>query len=143
MPYSKLLVHIVWATKNRSPFLKDDVRHLIQQHILSNAKKKEIFIEIINGHLNHMHCLISLGNDQKLSDVIRLIKGESSFWVNKQKLISERFCWQDEYYAISVSPSNRDIVINYIKNQEKHHRRVSLQEEYDEFIEKFNIKGLG
>jgi CRISPR/Cas system-associated endonuclease/helicase Cas3 len=80
--------------------------------------------------------LISLGADQTLQKVMQLIKGESSFWVNKQQLTEEKF----ECFAVSVSESVIDKVRNYIKNQENHHRKKSYQEEYDEFISKYDFQ---
>lgn len=71
---------------------------------------------------------------------MQLIKGESSYWINKQKLTPEKFEWQDEYFAVSVSESNIDIVRDYIKNQEEHHRHKTFADEYDELIEKFGFK---
>jgi REP element-mobilizing transposase RayT len=69
-----------------------------------------------------------------------LIKGESSFWINKNKLTIEKFEWQDEYFAVSVSESMLDKVRDYIKNQEEHHRKKTFQEEYDEFISKYGFE---
>jgi putative transposase len=70
---------------------------------------------------------------------MHLIKGESSFWINKNKLTKEKFEWQDEYFAVSVSESVVDKVRDYIKKQEIHHEKKSFQEEYDEFISKFGF----
>jgi REP element-mobilizing transposase RayT len=64
-----------------------------------------------------------------LSDVIRLIKGESSFWVNSTKLSKFKFEWQDEYIAVSVSDSIIEKVRNYIRNQEEHHK-INFMDEY-------------
>ena len=63
-----------------------------------------------------------------------MIKGESSFWVNKTQLCTQKFEWQDEYFAVSVSQSQLETVRNYIKNQEHHHRKKTFQDEYEEFI---------
>ena len=71
---------------------------------------------------------------------MQLIKGESSFWVNQQQLTKEKFEWQDEYFAVSVSESVIGKVRNYIKNQEDHHRKKSYREKYDEFISKYNFQ---
>jgi putative transposase len=68
-----------------------------------------------------------------------LIKGESSFWVNKEKLTREKFEWQDEYIALSVSESGVENVRKYIYNQEEHHRKKTFGEEYQEFL---RIHGL-
>jgi len=71
---------------------------------------------------------------------MQLIKGESSFWINKNQLTKEKFSWQDEYFAVSVSESMIESVRNYIKNQEIHHKKKSFADEYQEFIDKYNFK---
>ena len=71
---------------------------------------------------------------------MQLIKGESSHWINQQKLTLEKFEWQDEYFAVSVSESMVDRVRNYIKNQEVHHAKKTFQEEYDLFFERYSFK---
>ena len=73
---------------------------------------------------------------------MQLIKGESSFWINKHQLTKQKFEWQDEYFAVSVSESVVDKVRNYIKNQEIHHAKKTFQEEYDEFIDKYGFKKI-
>jgi REP element-mobilizing transposase RayT len=65
---------------------------------------------------------------------MQLIKGESAYWFNNQKFILEKFQWQDEYFAISVSETSIERVRNYIKNQETHHQKKSSQQEYDKLI---------
>lgn len=106
----------------------------VWNHIRANAKEKGIYVDFVNGYSDHCHCLVSLGSDQSLQQVMQMIKGESSYWINKNRLTKEKFRWQDEYYAVSVSESNIDRVREYIKNQEKHHHKKSFQEEHDEFI---------
>lgn len=68
-----------------------------------------------------------------------MIKGESSFWINKNNLTKEKFEWQDEYFAVSVSESMIETIRNYIKNQEDHHSRKTFQQEYNEFIDKYKF----
>ncbi len=101
---------------------------------------KIYLIEIVNGHSEHVHCLFRLRNDQTISKVMQLIKGESSFWINQQKLAKTKFQWQEEYFAVSVSESKVDTVRKYIKTQEEHHRKKAFREEYEEFIEKYNVQ---
>ena len=135
MPYVKVYIHFVWSTKNRVPFLSSkELRVKVWDHIRENAKTKGVFLDFVSGYSDHCHCLVSMGINQTIQKVAQLIKGESSFWVNKNQLITEKFEWQDEYFAVSVSESMLDRVRNYIKNQEEHHRKKSFQEEYDEFI---------
>jgi putative transposase len=141
MAYIKVYIHFVWSTKDRVPHLRTpEIRKAVWKHIQDNAKAKGIFIDFINGYAEHCHCLVSLGYDQTIEKVMQLIKGESSFWINKQQLISDRFEWQDEYFAVSVSESVIDKVRNYIKNQDGHHHHQSFQDEYDELIKKFGFQ---
>jgi len=141
MPFVKVYIHFVWSTKNRYPYLNTrELRVKVWNHIRENAKAKGIFIDFINGYTDHCHCLISLGTDQTIQKVMQLIKGESSFWINKNKLTIDKFEWQDEYFAVSVSESMVDKVRDYIKNQEEHHRKKTFQEEYDEFISKYGFE---
>jgi putative transposase len=121
--------------KNRYPFLNTkELRYQVWQHIRENAKQKGIFIDFVNGYSDHCHCLVSMGLDQTIQKVMQLIKGESSFWINKNKLTAQKFEWQDEYYAVSVSESILDKVRLYIKNHESHHSKKTYQQEYEEFI---------
>lgn len=103
MSYVKIWVHLVFATKNREPLLTKNIRSKIYNHIVENCIEKSIFLQTINVHIDYLHCLISLGKDQSIAKVAQLIKGESSFWINKNQLIEERFIWQDDYFAVSVS----------------------------------------
>jgi putative transposase len=134
MSYVKNWLHCVWGTKNRVPVLGDSLKKEIINHIRTNAKEKDIYIDTINGYSEHLHCLISLNPDQSLAGVIQLIKGESSFWINKTGMTRYKFGWAVEYFAVSVSESHLPIVRSYIKNQEEHHRKKTWDEEYKEFL---------
>ncbi len=79
MPFVKVWIHFVWSTKNREPYLRDEIRQTVFQHIRENAQKKGIYLDLINGYTDHVHCLISLGTDQTIEKIMQLIKGESSF----------------------------------------------------------------
>ena len=140
MPFIKIYIHLVWSTYQRLPLLNSkELRYKVWKHIKENSKEKEIFIDTINGFSDHFHCLISLSSNQNIEKVVQLLKGESSFWINKNNLTEEKFAWQDEYFAVSVSESMIEKVRNYIINQEKHHLTKSFSEEYEEFISKYNF----
>ena len=140
MPYIKVYIHFVWSTKNRERFLDSpELRRKVWEHIKENAAPRGIFVDTVNGYHDHCHCLISMGPDQPMSKVMQLIKGESSYWINKQNLTSRRFEWQTEYFAISVSESIVGKVRDYIRNQEEHHKAIPYQQEYNQFID---IAGL-
>jgi putative transposase len=143
MPFVKVWIHFVWSTKNREPFLTNEIRQQVLSHIQENAKEKHIYIDTINCYTDHVHCLISLGIKQNMADIMRLVKGESSFWINKNKLCAGRFEWQEEYFAVSVSESMVDRVRTYINNQEEHHRQKTFLEESEEFINKYDFQKFG
>ena len=140
MPFIKIWIHAVWATKNRAPLLEKSLRKSVISHIRENAKAKNIYIDSIDGYVDHLHCLISLKGEQSISMIVQLIKGESSFWINQQKWIPDRFAWQTEFFAVSVGESQVKSVRNYINQQGQHHSKMSFQEEYDEFMEKYEFE---
>lgn len=141
MPFVKVYIHFVWSTKDRVPYLETlDLRNKMWQHIKENSLKKDIHIDFVNGYNDHCHCLVSLGSDQTISKIMQLLKGESAFWFNKQNFILDKFQWQDEYYAMSVSESAIEKVRNYITKQETHHQKRTYQQEQIEIIEKFGFQ---
>jgi len=142
MPYIKIWIHLIWATKNRLPLLNNDIKSKIFEHIRINAKQKSIYLDFINGCSDHVHALISMNADQSISKIAQLLKGESSHWINKNQLVKEHFAWQEEYIAVSVSYNGIDNVREYIKNQENHHRQKSFSEEWNLFIEKYGFEVL-
>ncbi len=134
MPYTKILIHYIWATKNREHIISKELKPLLLNHIKENSITKGIFIDTLNCVSDHIHLLVSLGTEQTIAKTAMLIKGESSFWTNRQKIIKNNFEWQDEYIALSVSYSAFDKVRTYILNQEEHHKKKTYLEEYNEFL---------
>ncbi|MDR3679917.1 MAG: IS200/IS605 family transposase [Flavipsychrobacter sp.] len=139
MAYVKVWIHAVWGTKNRLPILTPETRPILFQHIKNNAVDKSFYIDFVNGYTDHVHCLFALNADMTIAKTLQLIKGESSFWANNQKLVEPKLEWADEYFAVSVSESMIDTVRNYIKNQEEHHKKITFQQEYNSFITKYNF----
>ena len=134
MSWTSIWIHLVFSTKNREPYLQNkEIRGKIFQHIRENAKEKDIWIDTINGYHDHAHCLISLNKDQSISKVAQLIKGESSNWINKNKIIKSKFVWQDDYWAVSVSESLLKEVRKYIFEQDVHHKKITFAEEVEKF----------
>lgn len=139
MSYVKVMIHAVWGTKNHTPVLSENVLQKLIQHINENAKEKQIFIDAINGSEDHIHCLFGLNADVSISKTMQLIKGESAFWMNKQKLIKTKFEWADEYFAVSVSESVVPKVRAYVNNQTEHHKKKTWAKEYEEFMKSYNF----
>lgn len=143
MPYTKIWIHLVWSTKDRRRVITADLKLKLIEHIISNCQLKEIIIEEINCVSDHIHILIRLHPDQNVSKVVQLIKGESSFWINKNKLIAGKFEWQSEYLAVSVSETIVNKVKAYIRNQENHHQRKSFTGELNEILKQLGYPEIG
>jgi len=144
MSWVSIWIHFVFSTKNREPYLySKEIRKKTFKQIRENAKTKNIWIDTINGFNDHAHCLISLNKDQNISKVAQLIKGESSNWINKNKVIKHKFIWQDDYWATSVSESHLKEIRKYILEQEEHHKKITFAEEVEKFMKKYGWKYLG
>ena len=144
MPFIKIYVHLVFTTKNSYEFLDTPEKRMkVWKHIKENAVEKGVFIDAVNGYSQHCHCLVSLGSNQTIAEVAQLIKGESSFWINKNNITDKKFGWQSEYWAVSVSESIIPNVRNYIFRQEQHHSKKSYEDECREFEDKYKMDKLG
>ncbi|MDP2207873.1 MAG: transposase [Bacteroidota bacterium] len=140
MSWVRVWIHLVFSTKNWEPFLNSkEIRNKVFQHIKQNAEEKGIWLDCINGYHDNVHCLISLNKDQTISKVAQLIKGESSFWINQNKITNQKFVWQDDYWAVSVSESHLHELREYIYQQEKHHTKKTFTEEVKEFVAKYGF----
>jgi REP element-mobilizing transposase RayT len=93
----------------------------------------------INGMSDHIHILVGLNPAQSISNLLQDIKGSSSKWINQKRLVKGRFEWQEGYGAFSYSQSQIKDVIAYIENQEEHHKKRSFNEEYLDFLKKFEV----
>ena len=104
--------------------------------IISNHGHKVL---AINGMPDHVHVFFGMRPTQSLSDVMQDLKGDSSKWINQKGFVIGRFSWQEGYGAFSYSKSHVNAVIEYVKNQEEHHRNKTFIEEYHEFLKKFEV----
>ena len=140
MSYIKIYVHFVWSTKNREPLLTEDIRHRVFEHIRENAERKNIYIDFIGGYTDHLHCLVSLNDTLSIGKIAQLLKGESSHWINRNKLTKTRFAWQDEYFAVGVGDDKLQIVRDYIANQERHHAKITFAQEHNQFVNRYGFE---
>ena len=139
MSFVKIMVHAVWGTKYRSDILADEIREKVCDHIRSNAKTKNIFIDTIDGYTDHLHCLAELNPELSIARQMQLIKGESSHWINRNLSLPIQFSWAEDYYAVSVDENSVDAVRAYINNQREHHRKLSFQEELDQIKKQIGL----
>ena len=139
MSYVKIMIHSVWGTKNRSSLINPSAKNKLLNHIRENAKKQGIFIDTINSQPDHVHCLFALNATMSVSTALNLIKGEASRWANKERIIKPKLEWADEYFAASVSESQLPKVRQYILNQDEHHRKVTFQQEFNNFMKGYGL----
>ncbi len=131
--YTKIWIHFIWSTHNREQSLIDkEFRKELSSHLKTYSREKGIFLKQNYVNPEHVHALINLPTKISIEETMRLLKGESSHWVNER--INFKFQWRRGYGAFSVSESQISKVVNYIVNQEKHHTKKSFEDEYKEFI---------
>ncbi|MGH7143688.1 MAG: IS200/IS605 family transposase [Planctomycetota bacterium] len=138
--YTQITYHIVFSTKNRAPALLPENRRELFRYIWGILKNKKSTLIRINGVADHLHILTSLHPTVALADLVREIKVSSSLWIRQKKLFPEFSGWQDSYAAFTCAMADRSRLINYIKNQEEHHRQKSFQEELREFLIREGVK---
>ena len=137
--YTRCWLHIVWATIERRPLLPKSAAAKLSEHLHDYAKEKGIYMKINFVNADHTHVLIDLPASKAMDEVVQLLKGESSHWVNENNLISGKFGWQRGYGAFSVSHSGVDDVCGYIANQEEHHRKKTFTDELKQFVERYGL----
>ena len=115
-------------------------RQQLFDHIKENALRKDIYLDMINGYTDHVHCLVWLSAGQTVDGVAHLLKGESAYWFNNHSgIVHEKLKWQDHYFAASVGLSALEKVRTYIANQEAHHAKTSFANEYEEMMKQFLV----
>ncbi len=137
--YTQLYFHVVFAVKRRNNFISEQWKDELYKYISGIIANKDQKLMIVNGMPNHIHLLIGTKPNSNLSDLIRDIKANSSKWINEKKLTPMKFEWQTGFGAFTVSQSGVAKVIEYIKNQEEHHRNKTFKEEYVEFLKAYEI----
>jgi putative transposase len=138
--YTQIHLQFVFAVKHRNALIdasfKDELYKYITGIITANNHK----LLIINGMSDHIHIFVGMRPTQSVSDLLRDIKANSSKWINEKKFLKVKFEWQEGFGAFSYSKSHVQNVINYIQNQEEHHKKQTFREEYLEFLRLFEIE---
>ncbi len=141
MPQSliKNYIHITFSTENRYPFIKEPIRSELFKYLAGVCKELESYPIIIGGVDDHVHLLINLSQKMALMNLIEKLKVRSSKWIKTKGASYSNFYWQRGYGCFSVNPRQMELVKEYIKNQEDHHKKESFQDEYRAFLLKYNI----
>lgn len=132
--------HCVFSTKERQRIITPELQERLWPFIGGIARQNEMKALEIGGVEDHVHVLLSLPSAMAISKAVQLIKGGSSKWIHDSFPEHCLFSWQKEYGAFSVSVSQLDVVIDYIRNQPEHHRAKTFQEEYLELLRKHRVE---
>lgn len=138
--YTNLLYHIVFSTKQRRPYITEDLREELCRYI-GGIIRAEGGVQLeIGGTSDHIHILAKLKPAISVSEILNKVKSNSSKWANDQKMKVRKFAWQEGYSAFSVSESQVPNLVQYIRSQEEHHRKQSFQEELLALLELHGIE---
>lgn len=130
-------VHLIFSTKGRERWIKDDVRGALHRYMARVLQKLDCHVTLINSVEDHVHLLFDLGRKVAVSEAVEQVKTSSSKWMKTQG--SAGFAWQAGYGAFGVSESNIEAVREYIASQHEHHRQKTFQEEYRAFLERHRV----
>lgn len=139
--YTQIYIQVVFATKGRDIKIGSDARNEIEKYICGIFTAKRQKVLAIYANPDHIHIFFSYKNLQiTIPELMKTVKIESTNFINERKLCFGKFSWQEGYGAFSYAKSQKDKVVNYVLNQEKHHLKKSFKEEYLEMLEAFEIE---
>ncbi|QDV27103.1 IS200/IS605 family transposase [Aureliella helgolandensis] len=138
--HTNLLFHIVYSTKYRRNIINVDIRKRLYEYIGGILRENKGTLLEIGGMPDHVHLLAKLSPSFAISDVLRLVKTNSSKWVNETFAMNSPFAWQRGFGAFSVSMSSVADVEKYVKLQEEHHRKLTFRDEYRLLLKRHGIE---
>lgn len=137
---AKILLHLVFSTKERRPFLKEQaLREELHRYlggILTNLECQPI---IVGGVEDHVHLLFAHSRTATVADVVKELKRGSTVWLKTKSPVLSEFAWQNGYGVFSIGQSQVEDVRAYIAGQEEHHRKISFQEEFRRLLQRYEI----
>lgn len=137
---ANVLVHIVFSTKNRAPFIKSDIENELFPYLASIFKARRSSAHQIGGTADHVHVICSLSRTITIANLLEEVKKSSSKWIKTKGQEYSKFAWQNGYGAFSIGQSQLTIVKKYILRQKEHHIKKTFQEEFREFLQKYQIQ---
>ena len=136
---AKILVHVVFSTKNRSACLGQDIREELYSYMATVLKNLDCPAIQIGGTQDHIHILGVLSKNLSIAQLVEGVKTPTSRWLKSKGVAYGKFHWQSGYGAFSVSQSNVGKVVEYIVHQEEHHREMTFKEELRRFLKKYGV----
>jgi putative transposase len=140
--YTKLWTHAVFSTKNGKPLISHPLEPRLYNYIHEKLLELGCPSRIINGMPDHIHVLFLQNPARSIAEIVKKVKGGSSFWVNDNRLSQQKFSWQAGYAAFAVSESQVQRVFEYITNQKEHHQKETFQEEYHHIVTLHGLKPI-
>ena len=142
MPQSlaRLLVHMVFSTKNREPYITPGIRPDLHAYLASVGRDLGCEVFRVGGVADHVHLAVDLSRTITVAEFVKKVKQTSSVWIKEQPGAFQKFEWQAGYGAFSLGHSQLADLIRYIEGQEEHHRIKTFQEEYREFLARYHIQ---
>ncbi len=137
--FSQIYIQIVFAVKGRENLISRVWEDELHKYIAGIIKGKEQKPIIVNGMPDHIHVFVGLRPSMAISDLVRDVKNNSTNFINDKRLVKGNFSWQEGYGAFSYAHSQIESVYNYILQQKEHHKKKTFNEEYVEFLKKFNV----
>jgi len=137
--YTQIHIQAVFAVQNRVSLLDKSWRGRLYQYMIAIIQNHDHKVLSIGGTEDHVHILFGQRPTHKTSDLIMQVKRDSSEWINENNFVSGRFNWQEGYGAFSHDKFRIPVLVKYIENQEKHHKKRSFREEYIEILKKLGI----
>jgi len=138
--YTQLYIHFVFAVKYRAAVIQPEWENHLHKYITGIVQNNGHKMLAINSMPDHLHFFAGLSPNQSISEMMRLVKGDSSEFINKEKFTKRKFHWQDGYGAFSNSRSHIDGVVKYILNQKQHHSKKTFKEEYVVILEDYAVE---
>jgi len=136
----KNYLHLVFSTKNREPFIDKTIRPELYTYLAGVCNNLESYPVKIGGYDDHVHILCMLSKKIALIKLMEELKSHSSKWIKTKGENFSNFYWQDGYGAFSVSPSEIEVITEYIANQDEHHNKKTFQDEFRLFLKKYNVE---
>ena len=138
--YTQILYQIVFSTKYREPLLNKSNREELFKYIWGVLKNKNCHLYRINGVEDHLHIVTHLHPSVSLASLVKDIKVSSSIYIKENNLFVGFSNWQEGYGAFTYSVKEKDRLIEYVKNQEEHHRKKTFKDEYIDLLKEHEIE---
>jgi putative transposase len=137
--YTQIHLQLIFAVQNRGSLIDPEWENQLHKYLTGIVQNHDHKMLIVNGMPDHLHLVIGMRPVQSLSNLMQIVKKDSSKWINDNQFVKGKFSWQEGYGAFSYSKSQLPRLINYVENQKSHHAKKTFLKEYVEFLDKFEV----